>query len=231
MYELTFDYYQGPLEKLLELIEERRLEITLVNLAQVTEGFFDYLEKLEKEKVSNDVIADFLTVASKLLLIKSKVVLPSIVLSKEEEEEIENLEERLKIYQEFKTAKIYLKKLWQNEPLMFSREFLSGERSFFYPPQNLTPNDLLNGVKLMINELEKIFRPVLQIKGEIINLKKKIEEIFAKLTKEPKNFNDLHQGEKKEIIILFLAILHLIKQELVEAHQEKNFAEMIIKKI
>jgi len=231
MYELTFDYYQGPLEKLLELIEEKQLEITLVNLAKVTEGFFKYLEKLEKEKVSNNVIADFLTVASKLLLIKSKFILPSITLSEEEEKEIINLEERLKIYQEFKTAKNYLKKMWYDQPLMFSREFLSGEGSFFYPPQKFTTNDLLNGLKNLISELEKIFRPVIQIKGEIINLKKKIEEVFAQLTKEPKKFKELHHGEKKEIIVLFLAILHLIKQQLIEVQQEKNFSEVIIKKI
>jgi len=231
MYEVNFEYYKGPIEKLLELVEENKLEITLVSLAKVTESFFNYLEEMEKENVDSNLIADFLIVASKLLLIKSKVILPSITLSEEEEEEIKDLEQRLKIYQEFKEAKNQVKKLWQVEKVIFEREFLSGIQSFFYPPQNFKPLILKNSLDSLIREVQKIYKPLVKIKTEIVNLKNKIEEVFSKLSNEPRTFNELHRGEKKEIIVLFLAILHLIKEQLIEVEQKENFASIIIKKV
>ena len=58
-YELNLEQYQGPLQKLLELIEEKKMEIMVVSLAEVTGGFFDYLKKLEKAGVSHSILADF----------------------------------------------------------------------------------------------------------------------------------------------------------------------------
>jgi segregation and condensation protein A len=230
MFELTFDYYKGPIEKLLELIEERKLEVTIVNLAKVTESFFEYLEKLEKENIKKEIIADFLVVASKLLLIKSKVLLPSLSLSQEEEEEIKDLELRIKLYQEFKGAKNHIRSMWNESPVMFSREFLKGFAGTFYPPSNVNANSLLENVKKVVVEVEKIFKPFVKIKGEFINLKHKIEEVLKRLNETPQSFRNLHKGEKKEIIILFLAILHLIKQELIEVRQEYIFGDILINK-
>lgn len=197
-------------------------------MGEVTESFLKYLEKLEQENVKRDVLADFLSVASKLLLIKSKILLPSLTLSEEEESEIKDLEKRVRIYQEFKQAKNHIKSLWHDSPLMFSREFLKGLSVIFYPPAGLTTNHLLENVKKITLELEKILKPFVRVKGEIINLKKKIEEVFQRLTHTPQSFKTLHKGEKKEIIVLFLAVLHLIKQELVEVEQHGSFGDILI---
>ncbi len=231
MYELSFDYYKGPIEKLLELIEDKKLEITVVNLAEVTGGFFDYLEKLEKEGAGNGLIADFLSVASKLLLIKSKFILPSLVLSEEEEEDIHSLEMRLKVYQEFRQAKVYVKEMWREDELMMTREFFKGAAQSFYPPKSCKTSDLESALKRVLGEIEKFMKPVIKVKNEIINLKKKIEEVFSRLTQDPVNFKELHGGNKKEVVVLFLAILHLIKGQLINVEQEGRFSDIMVTKI
>ncbi len=232
MYELSFEYYKGPLEKLLELIEEKKLEVTTVSLAEVTGGFFDYLGKLEEAGAGNFVIADFLSVASKLLLIKSKFVLPSLVLSEEEEEDIQGLEKRLKVYQEFKQAKVYIKEMWRANEVMMTREFLKGMAQSFYPPKSCKASDFETALKRIIAEMEKFLKPVVKIRNEMINLKKKIEEVFSHLAESPVRFNDLHGGGgKKEVVVLFLAILHLIKEQLVRVEQEGRFSDIMVAKL
>ena len=97
-YELSLEYYKGPLDKLLELVEEKKLEITQISLAEVTADFLNYLKTLDESRANHSLIADFLVVASKLVLIKSKMLLPSLPLDEEEESDIRNLEERLKLF-------------------------------------------------------------------------------------------------------------------------------------
>jgi len=89
--------FEGPLDLLLNLIEKEKLNICQISLAKITNT---YLEEIQKIDASSENLADFLIVASKLLYLKSRAILP--VLSPEEEEEIEDLEAQLKEYKKFK---------------------------------------------------------------------------------------------------------------------------------
>lgn len=230
-YELTLEKYQGPLDKLLELVLEKKMEISEVSLAGVTADFLSYLEKLEEGKTSPSVIADFLSVASKLVLIKSKNLLPSLVLSEEEEEDIRLFETRLKIYAELKNTQKIIKERWHEYPQMASREFLSAAGTAFYPPKKTSGAELASAISKIAGEFEKIMKPVQRIKIEIINLKEKIEEIFQKLTSSPVGFESLkNKGGKRELVVLFLAILHLIKAQLVSVEQAGSFGDIRIAK-
>jgi len=95
-YEVKLEQFTGPLNKLLELIEARKLEITALNLAEVTEDFINYIRSLEKG-ADPEILADFIVVASRLILIKSKTLLPSLELTEEEEGEIKDLIDSNKI--------------------------------------------------------------------------------------------------------------------------------------
>ncbi len=231
MYELTLEKYQGPLDKLLELVLEKKLEITEVSLAEVTADFLSYLEKLEEERADPTVIADFLVIASKLVLIKSKNLLPSLVLNEEDEEDVRLFEMRLKIYAEFKNAQRLIKEKWNEYPQMAAREFLSTTSASFYPPQKVTGKDLYSALAKIVGDFEKIMMPVKRIKIEIINLKEKIEEVFRKLTSSPVGLNSFNKGgSKSELVVIFLAILHLIKSQLVSVEQTSNFGDIRIAK-
>ncbi|MDI6734310.1 MAG: segregation/condensation protein A [Patescibacteria group bacterium] len=227
-YELAMELYQGPLDKLLELIEEKKMEISTFSLAQVTGDFLKYLETLTN-RGEHQFLADFLVIASKLLLIKSRSLLPDLPLTEEEELETKNLEGRLRIYQEMKNARINIKNSWHELPKMFSREFMLSTEPLFYPPKKTGSNELYQAFLKIIGELEKILKPAAAIKREIINLKTKIEEILHRLTRGSFKFSHIHKGKSRtEIIVLFLAILHLIKDQLIRVEQSKHFEEITV---
>ncbi|MEK7089648.1 MAG: segregation/condensation protein A, partial [Patescibacteria group bacterium] len=151
-FELRLEYFQGPLDKLLGLIEEKKMEVSQVSLANVTNDFLNYLGQFKVAFTEGQInensplfdappelLADFLVVASRLLLIKSKSLLPSLELSAEEEGEIKDLEHRLALYREYKKTQEHVKSLWNEMPQMYTREFLTSNEPFFYPPNTLKP--------------------------------------------------------------------------------------------
>lgn len=230
-YELRLEAYQGPLDKLLELIEEKKLEISRLSLAAVTADFLKYLKGLEEKQMEASLLADFLVIASRLILIKSKELLPSLVLTEEEEADIKNLEWGLKIYRELKKTHPFLRKRWQELPQLASREFMAGSSFFFFPPKDLRPADLAEAMARLCQTLESFFKPTASIRSKIVNLKAKIEEVLSKLTEKPVGFRQLHgQKNRSELVVLFLAILHLIKDQLIQAEQAAHFDEIRIAK-
>ncbi len=240
MYKLSINNFSGPLQKLLELIEEKELEITQVSLAQITADFLNYLKSLDK--IEARVLADFVAVAAKLMVIKSKSLLPDLRLTPEEEKDIKDLEERLKLYKEFKNAEAGLKKVYAENKFSFSRKFLPvTDIGFFYPSSNLTINSIHSS-------LEKIYETTTALKFEkverkMIDFKEYINQLFLRigclsttkgdgLSSDYKSkFSDLSFGKKREeIIMLFLAVLYLIQDNLVKISQENHFSDIIIAK-
>lgn len=230
IFEIQTDYFQGPIEKLLNLIEEKKLEINRISLAQVTSDFLSYIKKLEEEKVSLNLLADFLTIASKLVLIKTKELLPFINFNEEEEQEIKNFEWRLRFYQQLRILEKKLKEQFDKGPFMFSRTYLMNLPPIFSPPKNLKLEDFNNNIKIILNILDIYFKPIIPVKNQIINLKEKIEEILNKITQKQESFFNLTEKKSKsEIVVTFLALLHLIKDQLIIAEQKENFNEIIIR--
>src|SRR3989344_6895488 len=239
-YEISIDTYKGPIDKLLELVEEKQLEITEISLAAVTADFLKYVEKLgkrvgEKEKggavfaVEPLILADFLVVASKLILIKSKTILPTLELTEEEASDIRDLELRLKLYQELKAPQRFIKEIWSPFPKSFGREFLKGLGPVFYPPKKLKADSLVESLKKLLLVLEKTLKPFQTIKTEVINLKKKIEEIMARIGKGPAKLHELgRSGTRSEMVVMFLAILHLIREQLILVDQVDHFEDIKI---
>lgn len=244
MYELKLDQYQGPLDKLLELIESKKMEINTISLALVTADFLHYLEGFKVDLGINEalpdeaqynapleLLADFLVVASRLLLIKSKTLLPSLELTSDEQEEIKDLELRLKLYQEFKKTQEYIRVYWSDVPKIYTREFMQSSQALFYPPAHVGPHELLGAILKISGNLEASMVPKVRVKNQIINLRAKIEEVIRKLTNVPQKLKELHgEGNRGELVVLFLAILHLIKQQLVTVEQGKHFEDITIAK-
>lgn len=100
MLQIKTEKFQGPLNLLLKLIEKEKLDITEVNLAKIANQYIEYIKKLTK--IDPDDLADFLVVAAKLLLLKSKALLPYLCF--EDEDETDELEKQLKMYKEFLQA-------------------------------------------------------------------------------------------------------------------------------
>ena len=99
MHKVKVDQFEGPLDLLLQLIEENKLEITKVSLAAVTEQYIQVLNQAAKEQVKASDLADFLVIAARLLLIKSRALLPFLEWGQDDEGE--ELTKQLKIYKEY----------------------------------------------------------------------------------------------------------------------------------
>lgn len=234
MYKVKISQFEGPLDLLLQLIQEQKLDITQVSLAQVTDQYINYLyQDNQILKRSPGELADFLVVAAKLLLIKSKALLP--YLSWGEEDEGIELERQLKIYREYFEASKVLQKIISRKKFNFAREkLLIKEEIGFQPPKSLTVQKLVRVFLGILKEIEPLTRIPKEVITKTINIQEKIKQIrdliFKKVTM---HFGDLlkQTKSKTEIIVSFLALLELIKQKEIIVSQNGIFQEMEIKRI
>jgi len=230
-YQVKLEQFQGPFDLLLQLIEQEKLKITEISLAKVAEQYIKYLETVEE--LYPVELADFLVVATKLLLIKSKALLPYLQTDDEEES---NLEEQLKIYKEFADAAMVMEKIIKQKNFTYGRtdsRYLSPE-VFFSPPQGVTSLSLHDYFKDILEQLEPIIKLPQAAIAKAVTLKEKIFNLQEKLlTQAQLSFKELiGQAENKtDVIVTFLALLELVKQEFICVRQEKNFEDIKIEKI
>lgn len=229
-YELLLDCYQGPLHKLLELVEDKKLDITLVSLAQVTDDFIRYVRALEaREETHYDLIANFLVVASQLVLIKSKMLLPTLVFDSDEEESLHDLEHRLQLYQELKATRNFFEERWADLPRMYARPFLRLSKPIFYPHPGITLSSLQTVFLSVIDVFERQFIKTEAIEREVVQLEAKIEFLLERIRISKCTFSECtSQASRQELVVLFLALLHLVKEERVMVRQEDNLGEIIL---
>ena len=232
-FEVKLQQFTGPLEKLLGLIEAQQLEISQISIAAVTGDYLDYIKKLENE-ISSSVLSDFLVIASKLLLIKSKILIPDLALTSEEEEEILDLETRLKLFREFKAVSQHIQNLWSHHQRIYAREFLSGITlgANFYPPKTLSQNDLYVSAKALLSVFENFLSQSKEIKVKSVSLEEKMKELLERITEKITiNFSEIGKSRPRgEIIVLFLAVLHLLRDRLIKAEQGGRFGEIKVEK-
>lgn len=239
-YELRIEQFSGPVEKLLELIEEKKLDITEVSLAEVTADFLNYLKTLstqinadqDADKRGN-LVADFLVVAAKLILIKSKTLLPDLKLTQEEETEIKDFTQRLVIYKEFRKASQEIAYLVNKKNRLYSREFLQNMEVVFYPPSNVNLSTLGKAMGKIFSVLQELLLETQKINIKTVKLEEKIAELLERLNKSAKiSFKELSEKKAKiEIIVSFLALLHILQDRFLEVEQKNNFSDIIIKKL
>lgn len=236
MYQIKSEQFTGPIEALLEMIEARKLEITQVSLALVTDDFLKFVQNMNKsgkERNESEIrfLSDFVAVASRLLLIKSKALLPSMILSKEDEEDISDLEHRLKFYQQFKPAMMHMKALYERKQPSIARPLLLGRPMIFYPSPEITPSALQLAMHVLFETLKTAALELKKVEHTVIRLEEKIEEIITKVTSGMKSFGSLiSERSKKEVVVLFLALLHLLRDQHIHVEQTDRFGDITMKK-
>jgi len=228
-YQVQLEKFTGPLDLLLQLIEERNLEITEIALSEITASYLIYLEKSE---IKPEELVDFLVIAATLILIKSKAILPTLEFTNEEKEEILDLTNRLELYRIFKDLSRQLKDQLTKPPYLFSREPWSNQQREFNPPLNVTSEILADSMSKLIAELleEAIVLPQAKIK-RVVTLEERIKDLLNKLSQGKEfSFSDLtNKADKTDVIITFLAILHLAKEKIIQVQQNSLFGELKIK--
>lgn len=228
-YQIRLEQFEGPLDLLLSLIEKEKLDITHVSLAKVADQYLEYLKGEETITLYN--LASFLSIAARLLLIKSRALLPILEFSDEEEESMDDLEVRLKEYKRFREVALKLDVSLRRGRSAHARESFLGTQVVFYPPRGLTVADLHFHFTDVLGEI-----PILEILPEkeiqaVITLEERIIELKRTLTERAEtSFADLIRlsTDRIEVIVSFLAILEMVKQRVVFVHQEKVWSDIRI---
>ncbi len=227
-FHIKQEKFEGPLEVLLDLVEQRKLHISDVGLSKVTDDFLNYAKSFTDFPIAES--AQFAYVASTLLLIKSKALLPQLSLSREEEATIEDLQNRLKLLQRFRALSVHVKKRFGETPMYppFERNVVP----VFAPPKEMTQPLLLQAVRAALASIPKpevlskiAIRKVISLEQMIENLK---ERITAALRMSFKDFAGAHKGERVNIIVGFLAMLELVKDGLIFVTQESPSGDIVM---
>jgi len=229
-YKIKLEQFEGPLDLLLQLIEQQEMDITQVSLAKITEQYLHYLN--QTPDISTDELADFLVVAAKLLLIKSKILLPELFM---DEEEGTDLEKQLKIYQEYYEASKILHKMILKRRFSFAREKMAiNIEKVFNPPRTLTTEKMKQFFLGVLKEIEPLVSLPNEVMIKTISIQQRIQNIKDMITQKAtlsfKNILTTAQN-KTEIIVTFLALLELVKQRTVAVVQENVFDEIVVKKV
>ena len=227
MYNVKLEKFEGPLELLLELIEKEKLSITELNLARVTDQYLEHIR--DNQGIHLENLADFLSVAAKLILIKSRALLPVLKLSEEDEEEIGDLTRQLEEYKKFKEISAQMGKLASLGRISYARPAYFGLKAVFYPPENLTAMDLKNYFEKVLLDVPSVQILQEELVGEIVTLEERISDLEVTLRKKMETcFSEVvaQAKDKVDVIISFLAMLEMVKQRMIYVEQSELFNEI-----
>ncbi len=236
-YRVTLPAFQGPLELLLQLIEKHELDISEISLVAVTDQYLEAIR--EMQQVEPAALADFLVVASRLLWIKSTALLPKAPAGEEDEEEsADGLIRRLLEYRRFKEAAERLR----------AREE-AGLRAYPRTAAPPAPERRLDRSSVDLGKLQDAVRralaripsdpPLPQVRAYPITVAEQIDVVRSRMAAARRTaggaaaavlFSDLlaGAGTRLELIVTFLAVLELIKQQELVAVQESVFGEIAL---
>ncbi|HEV7702612.1 MAG TPA: ScpA family protein [Candidatus Paceibacterota bacterium] len=236
-YKVKTTGFEGPFGLLLDLVEKRKLFINDVSLATVTEDFLAHMNQLGG--LTPREVTSFVLVASTLILIKSKSLLPNLNLTDEEQGDIKDLEERLRLY------KLYIK-LGGNIKSNFGKSIIFAplERKnnvlVFLPDEQISKDSMMAFARNVLGSMpKKVFLPEVEVRKVI-----SIEEIIDKLTERIQdamkmNFSEFAgkapgkqytREEKVHVIVSFLAMLELVRNGILDAVQGSHSEDIIISK-
>ena len=224
--QIQLSRFTGPLDLLLNLISKKKLHISEIALSEVTEQYLRYLDTIEERDA--DELADFLVVATRLLLLKSRTLLPKFAA---DEEDGQSLERQLRLYKAFMDASKPLSKLWLGSGRSLWHDEPPRRPTAFVPSENVTLATLRRSMIQLVNRLEPPKElPETRI-DRAVSMKEKINRIRELLRAAKRlSFQDI-VGEvrnKTEVIVSFLAILELMKQRAVALRQDESFGDIDI---
>ncbi len=229
-YRVRLEGFEGPLDLLLFLIKKEELDIANIPIARITEQYLEYLSLMEQLDIA--VAGDFLVMASTLIYIKSKMLLPppppdSILATDESllEDPRAELVARLLEYQKFKSAANMLYSKAEVEAACFTRGALESDQQ--NPEVSATVFDLLRVFREILQRLESAVE--MEIQRDEINMAEKLAEIEAMLTEQEEiNVRELflRTRSKRELIVTFLAFLELVKAMKIRLIQRELFGEI-----
>ena len=235
-YELKLDNFEGPLDLLVHLIEKNKMDIYDVKLIDITDQYLEYINEMERQNLY--VTSEFLVIASTLVYLKSKELLPKEVDNEAELTE-EELLRRIIEYKRYKDISMKFKEMY----------FENNKRFFKLPDKVVLPKQMIdrqyesskifeNYKRLLENQEVKMNKNVENIEKIAIRdtytVTSKVKEIFKVLSKKPRfvfgKLFSVKTKPKEEVITAFTGVLELTRKDKVTTSQEKLFGDIIVEK-
>ncbi len=225
-FKIKADVFEGPLETLLDLIESRKMSVSEISLANVCDAYLAHVEKLPQLPLGET--AQFILVASTLLLIKSRTLLPSLDLTVEERQNVEELERRLGQYALTRKAAKTLRKEWGRAPLWLLDH--ASLRPAVFSPGETSIDSIRAAAGRILSTLPKTVDLARVAVAPLLALEDVIKQIHERLSRAIRTrFSDLTKsGDRHEMIVHFLAILELVRAGSASVSQEKLFSDITI---
>lgn len=235
-YSIKIDNFEGPLDLLIYLIEKNKMDIYDIHLAEITDQYIEYLNAMEK--LNLEIASEFLVMASSLLYLKSKRLLPK------EEEDTEELteEELIRRIIEYKKYKEISGKLKENY-IIFSKRITKGQEEIELPKRKLEKEydnqmipeiyrNLVEKTNQKLNQNAKNIEKIALV--ENYSVASKVREMFKVLVKQRKFvFNkmfSIKQKDKQEVVTAFSGLLELSRRNKVATRQEEIFGDIVVEK-
>ena len=235
-YELRLENFEGPLDLLCYLIDKNKMDIYKVNISDIADQYINYLK--EQKELNLEIASEFLVMASTLLLIKSKGLLPKEV---DDESEIteEELIRRIIEYKQYKE----ISKQFKERIQIFSKRFYRLPDRIELPKQELekeyTQNDIIEKYRLLVqkneekkNENAKNIEKIAVY--DTYSVSDKVKDIFRELIRKPKfifgKLFSLKEKPKAEVVTAFSGVLELSRRNKITAEQKELFGDIVISK-
>jgi segregation and condensation protein A len=226
--------YDGPLDLLLDLIRKQDIDIYDIPIAKITSQFLAYVNQLKASDV--DVAVEFIYIASLLIHIKSKMLLPRAPAGPDDtpEDPRRELVERLLEHERFKNAAQML----QQKQLLEAASWTNPGAQEFKDDESVEPEiaaDTVDLVRIFRDILERArTRPVIDVSEDQVTVGQMIQFLARRLTMEdkPVALRRLlaHTRSERALIAMFLALLELVRLQAVLLRQDRAFSEIFIKK-
>ncbi len=230
--------FEGPLDLLLHLVKVSKIEISDIKLVDITNQYIDYLKKMEEMNL--DVASEYLVLASELIEMKSRYLLPKPPKVEEEsqyeEDPEEELKKRLLEYQKYKESTSIFKDLEINRGSYYTK---APERRNIYTNEKLenngevTPNDLLLALEKLL-ERKEYTKPInTKITKKELSVSERVNKIRSILKKEKTvEFSSLFEYlTRPYIVVTFLSILEMAKDKEITLKQDKNFGNILLERV
>ena len=235
-YAIKIENFEGPLDLLCHLIEKNKMDIYEINLNEITDQYIQYLN--EMEEMNLEIASEFVVMASTLLYLKSKNLLPK---QEEEEEELteEELIRRIIEYKKFKEiSKVLKQKYIEN-----GNRYYKPQESIELPKQKLEKeynnkiipeiyNNLIERNRVKINQNAKNIEKIALV--ENYTVASKVKEMFKVLVKQKRFvFNklfSLNKHNKQEVVTAFSGLLEMSRRKKVQTTQEELFGDIKVEK-
>ena len=235
-YAIKIENFEGPLDLLCHLIDKNKMNIYDIKISEIADQYIEYINQMEENNL--EVTSEFLVMASTLLYIKSKGLLPNQVEAEEDLTE-EQLIERIIEYKKYKEITAKFRSNYEE----FSKRFFKIAEVIELPKQKLE-------VEYSIEMLPEIYKAIIQRNNEKVNqnakniekiaivetytVASKVKEMFKELVRKPKFvFNKLYslsKCNKQEVVTAFTGLLELSRRNKVTTVQETLFGDITVEK-